>query len=418
MAGTMFGAPEGFIAFDQNELVKARTQSELAQAASYPSEIRLRNAQAGKLEAEADQEKQLAALAMQMNAGGGAPDNSELGSLAGGTGGLPAPQPLSMGDKIGRLSEMAMNAGLATKAQALAQSAALIRSREASQLSAATTARLNQLKLVTENAQLQGQVFGGANDEASWRTANALYEFQTGQASPYRDMPYSPGLVQQINDSALTAKERADEEAKRLTRDATNKYRQSRLAQIDEQNRIRREAQRIREAREARLAKAGGGKGVTSPNKSETDQAARLIKKDYSNMDPADLNDASFNLAADARALRRANPALDAGSALQQAYNSSVAAGDFQTGARTVAGVEIPGTTKTSYNGRGRTPTTPAPIPADRKSLQVDRYYVNPKGQVGRWTGKGFLLERPLSGDNSRVDEEPDDDGEDTEGEE
>ena len=416
MAGTMFGAPEGIVAFDQNELVKARTQAELAQAASFPSEIRLRNAQAGALEQSTAAEKRLGELMMQMQAGGQPGDDSELGSLAGGTAGIPAPaKPASMADMLDKLSTMAAGAGLATKAQDLAKNAALIRSREASQLSAATTARLNQLKMIRETAGLQGQLFGGATDEASWNTANALYEFQTGMPSPYRGVQFSPALAQQINDSAMTAKERADAEEKAIKQKELDTYRKARLAQLDRQNELREAAQRTREERERRLAKAGGGSAVSSPTKSETDQAARLIRKDFSGMDAADLNDAAFNLASEARALRKQNKALDAGTALQQAYNAAVAAGDFQTDSG-IGGFGF--RRKTTYSGRGKTVDTPAPIPADRKQLIVDRYYVNPQGQVGRWTGKGFLVERPLSGNNRRVNAEPDTEPDDDQDEE
>lgn len=400
MAGDMgmFGAPIGITHAGEFAQTQAQTQEALARAASYPAEIRLRNAQAEKLEQETSAEERLGRLMSQMLV----PDG-------------PGARSTSMADQLDTLAIMAARARLATKAQDLAKNAALIRSREATQLSAATTARLNQLKMVRENAGLQGQLFGSVTDEASWNTANALYEFQTGMPSPYRGVQFSSALVQQINDSAMTAKERADAEENTIKQQELDAYRKSRLAQIDRQNELRAAAQRTREERERRMAKAGGGSAVSSPAKSETDQAARLIRKDFSNMDAADLNDAAFNLASEARALRRQNKALDAGTALQQAYNAAVASGDFQTDSG-YAGTGF--RKKTTYSGRGKTADTPAPIPADRKQLTVDRYYVNPQGQVGKWTGKGFLIERPLSGNNRRVNAEPDTEPDDDEDEE
>lgn len=400
MAGDMgmFGAPIGITHAGEFAQTQAQTQEALARAASYPSEIRLRNAQAGKLEQETSAEERLGRLMSQMQV----PDG-------------PGARATSMAEQLDTLATMAARAGLATKAQDLAKNAALIRSREAAQLSAATTARLTQLRMVRENAGLQGQLFGGATDEASWNTANALYEFQTGMPSPYRGVQFSPSLAQQINDSAMTAKERADAEEKTIKQQELDAYRKSRLAQIDRQNELRTAAQRTREERERRLAKVGGGSAVSSPAKGETDQAARLIRKDFSGMSAADLNDAAFNVASEARALRKQNKALDAGTALQQAYNAAVASGDFQTDSG-YAGTGF--WKKTVYSGRGKTADTPAPIPADRKQLTVDRYYVNPQGQVGKWTGKGFLIERPLSGNNRRVNAEPDTEPDDDQDEE
>ena len=400
MAGDMglFGAPVGIIAAGDYQKTQAQTQEELARAASYPSEIRLKNAQAGVLEETLKENQALGAL-MQRSS-----------NLVGDDG-----KPLSLGDTYERLARLAAGARAPTKAMDLAKTAALLQSREATAFSAGTTARLNQLRAFKENAALQGQIFGNVKNQQDWDSANALYEFQTGMPSQYRGIPYSSDLVDRINSSALTAAQRADEEAKRLTREALDTYRERRLSQIDTQNEIRKQAQRTREERERRMAKAGGGSAVSSPAKSETDQAARLIRKDFSNMDAADLNDAAFNLASEARALRRQNKALDAGTALQQAYNSAVASGDFQTDSG-YAGTGFG--KKTTYSGRGKTADTPAPIPADRKQLTVDRYYVNPQGQVGRWTGKGFLIERPLSGNNRRVNAEPDTEPDDDEDEE
>lgn len=355
---------------------------------------------AQKLELEANEQKQLVEL-MQRQAAG-----------------VPAGPEGSLADQMDALARTAMNAGLVTKSQELAKNASLVRQREASAGASATTASLNRLKVVREQAELTGQLFGGAKSSDDWSRANTLWEFQTGTPSPYASVTYDPELVGRINSSALSTKERIDAEEKRLSRQALEGFRTRRLGQHDLENEISEARLALARAREARLAKAGGGRGVSSPSTSETDQARSLIKRDYPDLQPEDSQDAAFSVAAEARALRRANPALDANVALQQAYNNAKTAGDFQVLRR---GVTLPliGNVggKQGFRGAGKTPETAAPLPKDTTTLQAGRYYLSPNGMLGKWNGKTFEIVtsrgRPLSGDNRRPADEEDEDEED-----
>ena len=406
----LFGAPLGDMAFDQNQLTKAKTQHTLGEVAMQPTTQRLRAAQAKQLEQEIAQNEKFAEL-MRLTAGERANISPEL--IESGTVGEEgaameqlalnpqvAPR-TSIADQLDIIAKNAAGAGLITKAQELAKSSALIRSREAVQAKAEGDQNLNRLKMVRERAELQSQLLGGVTDEESWQNANALYEFQTGQKSPYAEVPYSPELVERLNAAAMTARERAELAEREQVRKNTEAYRKSRLRQIDTQNDLRKRQQELAKEREKRLAKAGAGKGVAAPAKNELDQAARLVKKDYSGLAAADLNDAAFTIASEARALRKANPALDANTALQQAFNNAVQAGDFQVVQKGIAGYGR----KEVFSGRGKTPAAPAPIPPKKEDLKSGRFYVNPQGQVAKWTGKGFVIERALSGNNGRVDD-------------
>ena len=416
----LFGAPLGDMAFQQNELTKANTQHTLGEVAMQPTTQRLRAAQAKQLEQEIAQNEKFAEL-MRLTAGERAnisPELIESGTVGeeGATMEQLALNPqgaprVSIADQLDIIAKNAAGAGLITKAQELAKSSALIRSREAVQGKAEADQNLARLKLVRERAELQSQLLGGVTDEESWQNANALYEFQTGQKSPYAQVPYSPELVERLNQAAMTARERAELAEREQVRRNTEAYRKSRLRQIDTQNDLRKKQQELAREREKRLAKAGGGKGVVSPGKNELDQAARLVKKDYSGLEAVDLNDAAFTIASEARALRKANPALDANTALQQAFNNAVQAGDFQVVQKGIAGFGR----KETFSGRGKTPAAPAPIPPKKEELKSGRFYVNPQGQVAKWTGKGFVIERPLSGNNGRVDDPDLEDDEDEE---
>jgi len=352
---------------------------------------------AQKLELEAAEQKQLVELMQQQAAG------------------VPEARATSLADQMDALARTAMNAGLVTKSQELAKNASLVRQREASAGSSATTAALNRLKIVREQAELTGQLFGGAKSPDDWSRANTLWEFQTGAPSPYESLPYDPALVERINSSAVSTKERIDAEEKRLSRQALAGFRGRRLEQHDLEREIREARLALARAREARLAKAGGGRGVSSPSTPETDRASSLIKRDYPDLPAADSQDAAFSVAAEARALRRANPALDANVALQQAYNNAKTAGDFQTLRR---GLPILGWGgKQGFRGAGKTPETAAALPKDTATLQAGRYYLSPSGMLGKWNGKTFEIVtsrgRPLSPDNRRPADEEDEDEED-----
>lgn len=403
------------MAWDQNELVKARTQSELSDVAMAPVRRRLIEAQAGKLEEEVATAKRFRDLMMGVQqsdplAGIGGPEG--VGAVAMDT------KPISLADQIDGAARLAMGGGFIEKAADLAGKAALVRAREARQADSLAGASNKVLQFVRDDAKLTASLLADVKDQDSWNRANALYTFQTGRPSRYASVPFSPELVKSIRDGAISTEKQADLEEKRLKREADERYRKQRLGQIDTQNEIRDRRLTLEREREERLSKAGGGKTVAGPAKAEVDQAARLIRKDYPDLQAADLNDSAYSIAAEARALRKRNPALDANTAIQQAIAQAVQDGDFKTSMKEMGGLKIPGTSKSEYLGRGKTAATPAAIPADKGQLREGRYYVNGQGQVGVWTGQGFKLTRALSVDNSRVGGTSDDDDEDDDNDE
>ncbi len=423
MAGdfSMYGPEEsGSRLFDLDQMALGRNRALIDEA---NARTRLLGAQAGSAELTLGNEQRFAELlkglyGQQVGMPGGADDLSvaagnDLTAAFGGTpegGAGPAARPRSPAETFSQLADLAAKSGLATKAEALSKTAAYLRAREAQTNSAMITARLNSIKAIREQARLTGQAFGGVTDQQSFDDANALYEFQTGQPSPYKGVPYSPELIDTINSQAMSAKERADEEEKRLTRQGLTDYRGSRLAQIDEQNRLRRLRMQLAQQREERLAKAGGGKGVASPTSSEIGQARGLIKREFPNLPSEDLRDSAFDLASEAKALRRANPALDASTAIAQAYSAARQRGDFAHVRSGVMGVGA----KDAY-ASGKSSANPLSLPMTEEkgstrvntgALKVGHFYISPTGVIGQWTGKGFKVpdaSRPLSGDNTRL---------------
>lgn len=401
--GPLWGTPAGRIAAGQQDLEGALALSTVDTQAAHS---RLYAAQAEKFETEARENQQLMAL-MQRRAAQALP--GEQGTE------------LSMSEQLMRLSADALAAGLPTRAAAIAKDASLVGQREASAASSASTTRLNNIKIIRDRAELNGQLFGGATDQKTWEQAGRLWEFQTGLPNPYEGVPFSKDLAARINSAALSTKERLTLEEQELSRKGLERFRNKRLGQHDQEIEIRKAQQKLRETREARLAKAGGGKAVSSPTTAEVSQAKNLVRRDFPGLEGNDLNEAVYSIAAEARALRQANPALDASVALQQAYNNARAGGDFEAvPPRRVLGMDIPGTGGgTRYRGamRGVEPLPMAQGIVNKGALVKDKYYQGAGGVIGRWTGTGFEIGVPgsgrsLSSNNGGSEPDPDDEEE------
>ena len=403
----LFGSPIGtrLLESDYADVVQSGLGSlhRLGQIANQPLEqenlkatTRLHTAQAEKAEAEVEKDRALAELSRKAFAGGGA---------AG-----PA-RPVSMADQLDNLATLAAEAGMVDQAQRTAASAALIRSREAAGKAAQVTQALNQQKMLKEATGVMAQYFGAATDAESWQRANELYAFQTGRQSPYASVPFSENLVDQINQSALTSKERYDLMEKELTREGLREYRDKRLKQHDVLATISRSRLELARQRETRLAKAGGGKQVGVPSSTETRLAKTFIDKDYpaDNFNIEGREEAAITIASDARALRRQNPALDPAAAMRLAYENAKRSGDFQVTANKWAKSDA------KFERRGRDPQTPLAMPKAASEAVPGRFYSTPKGTL-LWNGDKFLsgaeAARWLSTNNGRDESSTEDDDE------
>jgi hypothetical protein len=398
--------------------IAASIQERLGRVAMQPAQKRLLEAKAGELESEVRERQQAAELmkrAFGQDAAAIAPELIESGTV--GAAGLSLEQQalgtgrrVSIADKFGNAAEVFAGAGMVEQAKKLAESAALIRQREASQISSQTTALLNQLKIGKEQAENLAQFFGGAGGQDEWDMANRLYSFQTGQQSPFANVPFNEEVVDALNQRALSAKDRYDLADKAATRENTKRYRDERLKDFDEQNKIRKEQLRLNREREERLKKAGGTTRLPSadPKNTEIDHVKSLLKKDFpaANDDAQELNTAAFTIAAEARAKLRANPALSPSAAINQAYTEAMQQGDISLTEGKLFGIGK----KFRFAGGGRSPETALTVPSKAAEAKVGRYYVNSAGQIAKWDGKRFVpvqvSSNRLSGNNSDLSRE------------
>ena len=409
-------SPNRLMQRDTLEALKggASVQEALGRIAMQPAELRYKTLQGDKLQFEIDQDKQVAEL-MRAAFGGQAADPSAVESGTVGAEGLRLEQSAlrpqtSLADKFGNAAEIFAGAGQVKRAQELAKTASTLRQQQAAAISSQTTALLNQLKITRENAENLAQFFGGAGSQEELDQANRLYQFQTGQPSPFQNVPFSEDLIDGLNQRALSAKERFDLADKAATRLNLKTYRDARLGQFETENRIREERLRLNREREERLRKQGGGRLPSAdPKPDEIRQVKAMIRKDFPMAkDFADeMGTAAFTIAAEARAKMRANPALSPSAALNQAYTEAVRFGDIEADAGTAFGLIGK---KFRFAGGGRSPETALTVPSKATDARPGRYYVNSRGDVAKWDGKKFVPvqvnSNRLSSDNGNPNSE------------
>lgn len=391
----MFGSPVGTSAYDKDFREAVHVG---AGAIGTLSHARLYNAQAAEKEQEAAQQKELAAL-MAQAAGGGAAPGGAPGSAPVGVGSVPgaAPaagqNPFSLSTFFNNQAAMAARAGLPKAAQELAKTASTLSQQEASTLSSNTTARLNEMKIIGERSEMLGQMFGGAKDESQWNRSNALFEFQTGQPSPFRGVPYSPQLATQLADQAVKVKDRLAEERRRLEHDDLQDFRGARLRQHATALDIANERLRLAREQEARLQKNGGKGAAGAPTAEELRETKRLMRLDGINTDKVDadsLNSTAFSVASRARELQQENRALGRQAAITRAFSEMKESGDLDI--QTTGGVEVPLVGKVGGTQKfGRDPARALPAAA-KAALKEGHETTFTNGQV--WTLKGGKVTR------------------------
>ena len=378
----LYGGPAGnrIWEYDQANLAHSRAQTEelLARAAGHPSETRLRNAQAGEAEHKLQQDVLMGELSRR------AMENSS-GNLA---------------DDFRALAGMAAGAAMPEQGLKILKGAAEVDQSDAAARSSKATTLKSNIERISKEADLRSQIFGGVKSAQGWEQAKILWQLHTGTPSPYQDLPYDAAFVGTINQEAINGKERADLDLKRLTQLEANQDRDAGQKQRDAEINIARARLLLEQQKEERLKKNSGNRSVSVPQQTEVDQAKKMLDKQFPKFDETLRSMEAFRIASEARELHAANPSLGSQQALQQAFNSAIAAGRYETGERKVPGTDvgIPFTEKTkpkeAPGGRAASgavsppPSAPA-LPADRTKWEVGNVYNTAKG-VGVWDGKQF----------------------------
>lgn len=375
-----------------------KAESLAANAAVNRAHADLYGAQAQAKRREAVQEAQLAQLIAQSQ-----------GQVS---------QGMDMADQLDSWAELATGAGMVTKAGEFAKQAAHLRLQAARTANAATNAELHQLKAAGERSERIANLLAGVNSPEGWAAANQLYSMQYGEASPFAAVPF-PGQagVEQIRLGAIATRDQIAQQMTAARDRETRRHHLEQEANSRARTGIAGARLRISAAREERLAKTGGGKAIQRPSREEVAQAERLIEGDESldlggAYDRATRGEAAFSIASDAKARMQKNPALDADTALRQAFLAAKAGGQFEV-EKGLFGFN----NKTKFV-KGKVPEI-LPAPANPKDLKIGTTYRSPTGMIGKWTGKGFEpinparlegIGAPLSGGNGAADDDEEDD--------
>jgi hypothetical protein len=276
---------------------------------------------------------------------------------------------------LDKLSVAAVNSGLFDKAEKFANAGSTIRRNQADIEEKHSVERVKKLNVFS--SILSDPRFP-VNDEASWQRANAAYQMQTGEPSPFAKLPYDPENVGRLQVQIQSAKDQALTAAaisRAKAAEAAVKEREARIPLIKAQT-------VVAEERAAALAKAGS-------------KLAKIPETQVKVITDLLVND--FGASAEPEVLRvKARPVAERMIELMQtekipqteaaakAYQEAKQRGDF-------GGLRP----KMSMTG---TQQKPAVMPADKGQLKINMYYQGTgkyEGKLLLWTGTGFRLAEP-----------------------
>lgn len=305
----LFGAPVGISA----AIGDVRQLGELAmqpgRLAMQPDQARLLKAQAGIEEMKLQEEQRYAGALSAAAAGG-------TGGPAGG----------SMADQIGRLAELTLSAGAPNKAMKLITEYSALKGHEAQLLAANARTALAEAQMTKIKSQWVASHLMDATDPQSWQQTNADYEATFKEPSPYKVQPYSPELVNRLQNGALTVKERMDLRIKELNRqslEASRKSTEQHQRTMERYDAVKAQAAATR----AKVAEEQAGGRM--PPAGYTAEAVDLLTHDYIDMEPNEARSKGRQVAERAQELIRHNRGLKPTEAVASAYLNMQQEGAF-----------------------------------------------------------------------------------------
>jgi hypothetical protein len=283
-------------------------------------------------------------------------------------------------------------AGFLSEAEAAAKAVEGITLKRVQESTAASQGAYRDSQVFHERMSTINALVSGVTDEASFNAAKMAYmsdpRFRGQPVPPALQAwtPDTPRLIAAIRNGtkeglAKIASDRLAAEAD--SKDELRKAREDFMTWREGQAKIIADLkERVKKAQE----KAGADVGA--PTKGETDLAVRLLSDEYkeAKLPPAELSRAADDIASRAKAIRKANPGLDAATSTAQAFE------EFKPGFATTAKAwyELGGASTTYKRKTGN--TTPQPLPATEAGYVVGQTYTLRNGKPGKWTGQGFTL--------------------------
>lgn len=243
----IYGAPIGIMTVDQDQRDQAQSMMTLAQGAQ--------KLQLGQME-----------LSKQRNLMQALAQKGLIGNQTGGASGLPGATQHDLAGDLFAYADAAISTGNFEEATKAANSASQL-------LKDTSTIQKATFESNIKRLNIMGNLMTGVSDEASWRRANAEYQAEMGEPSPYAKYPFNPDLVEKIKVGATSAKDKsiiANQESQVSRRKVEN------LKDTFEMRKIAAETKKINDQDE--LIRKNGGK---PPTNMELEPISDLITSDY-----------------------------------------------------------------------------------------------------------------------------------------
>jgi len=346
----------------QDQTYRQNEQDQPVELAQKAASTRYTTALADRVEMETAAEKRVAATLSQY--GGMAPQGGGTGSIS---------------SQLLGMSSMYAQAGQPTKAAALAQQAAQAQAHEATARAAAVREAAAKVKMQGEQFKMAAELLGGVKDQESWQNANRLFEEQTGQESPFKNIPYDPKVVETLKDASMTAYQKQVLDLREKSVKATITNVASEIQSRAVRDNVALERLRVSQQREQRIAKAGG-KDIGAPGKAEVSAADKLLGD--TGLEGDDRDQAAFSIASEARVLRRKNPALSADEALRQAALNARTNGSITPGVKHLLSRNEPA----KFNAPVSLPTS-----GKKSDLVIGQLYKQ-GDKTAKWTKDGWVM--------------------------
>lgn len=267
---------------------------------------------------------------------------------------------------LDKMAGIAMQSGLFDKAKDYAQAGSTLRKNSAD-------VEEHQRKKLITDLNLYGSLLDGVQDQEGWERANAMFEVQTGHKSEFSQIPYSPWVVERLQQGVMSAKDRALRNASVAREDASRASADERRKRLD----LIAAQTRVTNARAAALEKAGSKPMV--PKAGQVKQITDLMANEFgATMAPEDMRVLARPVADRMVEIIRSDNVTET-EAAARAYKEAKDRGDF-------AGANL----RKATSG---TRKNPLEIPDDQKALRINKVYKGKgkyKDKLLVWTGTGF----------------------------
>lgn len=316
----------------------------------------------------------------------------------------------SLADPIETVADVFLQNGAVETAADLLGKASEIRKRESDIDNDKITAQQNRLENILKGADIAGRYLGTAKNESEWRRGLEVVR-ESGTIEPeFMDqleaLPFNENLPAYFADQAMSAAESARLEIQTLNLDARERDLAARNSRGERQ--IRLQEQRLAETqRLRRLAEKNSGKvtAAGAPSKVAVEGVTTTLKAtvfaDMEDVDDTTIDATAQYVTSKAQQIVKENKAISWDVAVQQAITQAKAAGVLQTFDvnRDFGLFSVKTGKKVKVDLEGKAPETAVQPPitgagkVDPTKLKRGTYYKLPNGEVGKWNGKGFVVE-------------------------